>query len=307
MEGREERKRSLINNMEGKNNMKISQALPQFFQWLQFQRNDNEVTVKWYKRAINPFVKAMGDLKLSEISQKTIWAWKQKMEEKKLSENTKRHYIRGLKVFLIFCKEMGWTKMDIKKITLPKVGIRKVLYLQNSEVRMWLDSIKDLRFRAINEMFLSTGARLKELVGMNRTDLQGDEIKILGKNNKERIVFVNPQAKKWLDRYLRRRQDNNPAMFVLDSGERITTGIIENWFWHHRKEINFPQKISPHILRHTVGSNMSHNGCDITFIKDYLGHANIQITDQFYRGQNNGKLKEALYKYLNFNSKSLLR
>lgn len=287
--------------MEGNNNnMRISQTLPHFFQWLQFQRNDNKITIEWYQKIIWQFIKENGDLKIQHINLDIIWQWRKKMEEKNLAKSSQKHYLRAIIVFLKFCQEQRWHTIDIKQITLPKVPPKEVIYLENGEVKQLVEAAKDVKYRAIIEMFLSTGVRLKELVSLNRNDIQNGEIKIIGKNNKERMVFVSPRAKKWLSKYLKTRTDDNPALFLSNRNTRIAPGTIENFFWHLKRKIGFPKKLSPHICRHTLATNLVQNGADISFVKDILGHSDIGITDRFYRGINRVKLKEVHQRFLKY-------
>lgn len=222
------------------------------------------------------------------------------MEEKNLAQMTQRHYVRGLRVFLKFCQEQGWNKIDLTKIVLPKKITKEVIYLENGEIKQVAETIKNMKFRAIFELFLSTGLRLKEPTSLNRNDIQNGEIKIIGKGNKERIVFVTKRAKKWLNKYLETRKDDNPALFLSELNQRIVPGTVENFFWHLNKKVNLGKNFSCHTFRHSFATALVNNGADISFVQKLLGHTDIKTTAQYYLGTSKEKLKEVHQKFLKY-------
>lgn len=274
--------------------MRISQSLPKFLQWLQFNRNDTPETINHYKRILRKFIKDIGDLKVGRISIETIWQWKEILSTRNLELRTQRKYLMSLKVFLKFCQQERLVKIDLGQVTLPKISFKEVIYLENGEVQKFTETIKNLQFRTIVEVLLGTGMRISELLSLKRGDIQNGEVKIIGKGGGERVVFFSDRALFWLSKYLKRNK-TNPMLFGL------SRPIVEGFFVKHRQQLGWQKKITPHTCRHTLATNLVNHGADISFIKDLLGQKDIKTTAQYYLGTNKKKLKEVHRKYLNYN------
>ena len=129
------------------------------------------------------------------------------------------------------------------------------------------------------------------------------EAKIVGKGNKERVVFFTKRSLEWIQRYLESRHDTQEAIFVTREGDsRLLVGDIWRFFARHRKLARINKKLTPHILRHTVATNLVFNGCPIVHIKEILGHERLDTTCKYYLGVDKIQAKKAHKQYLNFAS-----
>ena len=126
------------------------------------------------------------------------------------------------------------TKNPAKQLKVPKCikGLRKGLTVEQVEhVRM---NCKTARERAIVEFLLSTGCRVGELVGLNHTEIINNSISVLGKGNKERMVYLNQKATLYLKMYLKSRNHESDYMFIATKepfkylGERSIQNEINN-------------------------------------------------------------------------------
>jgi len=102
--------------------------------------------------------------------------------------------------------------------------------------------------------------------------------------------------------YLNKRTDNNPALFVttgLDPG-RLAREDISRFFIELRRKAGINKKVTPHILRHTYCTTLLNNGADITFIKELVGHEDIQTTAKYYLGVSKEQLRKVVDKYLDY-------
>ena len=187
--------------------------------------------------------------------------------------------------------------------TLPKyMSYEESLHLLET-VRNDVDSPTATRDFAIIALFLNTGMRLSELVGLNLTSFSSDlaSVKVLGKGNKERLVFINDFARSALGEYLQIRLDpryvrtSDKAFFLSSREQRISAKTVQ---WMVHKYLNmagFANKgLSVHKLRHTAATLMYQSGkVDIRILKDVLGHEQLNTT-QIYTHVVNKNLELAV-------------
>ena len=148
-------------------------------------------------------------------------------------------------------------------------------------------------------MLASTGMRIGEMVLLNKADVNFTEreCKVLGKGNKERIVYFDARTKLHLQQYLDSRKDENEALFVSlrEPGKRITIGGIESRLrkMGQKLEIN---KVHPHKFRRTLATMAIDKGMPIEQLQRLLGHQRIDTTLQYAMvKQSNVKLAHKKY------------
>jgi integrase/recombinase XerC len=164
-----------------------------------------------------------------------------------------------------------------------------------------------LRDRVIIELFYSSGIRLSELVGLDKSHFFPKEsmIKVLGKGDKERMVPLTSRCNKMLLHYLthdKRMQSiekhllefDKKAVFLNRFGERITPRSIDRLFVGYQKKIGIVKKITPHILRHSIATHLLEKGMDLRAIQEILGHTTIATTTIYT--QVSKELKNRVYK-----------
>jgi integrase/recombinase XerD len=151
------------------------------------------------------------------------------------------------------------------------------------------------------EILLGTGVRISEALSLNRKDINWEEkeAKIVGKGNKERRIFFTDRSLYWLRRYLEWREDDHEAVFVTkDPVNRLNRDDVWRFFSRHRKLAKIEKKLSPHILRHTVATNLVFSGCPIVHVKEILGHERLDTTCKYYLGVDKEEAKKAHRQYL---------
>ena len=152
-------------------------------------------------------------------------------------------------------------------------------------------------------LFLNTGMRLSELVGLNLNSIDPDltQVKVLGKGNKERIVYLNDAAGRALMEHLRTRLDpryvrtSDNALFLSGREQRISAKTVQWVVYKYLKLAGLSHKgLSVHKLRHTAATLMFQSGkVDIRVIKDVLGHEQLNTT-QIYTHVVNRNLMDAM-------------
>ena len=175
-----------------------------------------------------------------------------------------------------------------KAKTLPKYMTYEECIKLLETVKNDIDSPTNTRDYAIIVLFLNTGIRLSELVGLNLQSLSSDlsVIKVRGKGNKERIVYLNDMAKHALSEYLQVRLDpkyiktSDNALFLSSREQRISVKTVQ---WMVGKYFDMAglgyKGLSVHKLRHTAATLMYQTGkVDIRVLKDILGHEQLNTT-----------------------------
>ena len=185
--------------------------------------------------------------------------------------------------------------MPKKQKSLPK-------YLEESECERLLNTCQGKnaeRDYAILMLFMSCGLRISELVGLNLTDVYEDHVRVLGKGNKERVVYFADGCREALDDYLMVRDNGKSAekdknaLFISNKNGRFGARGIEQMLDKKLLEAGLDaSRYSPHKLRHTAATLMLKNGVDTRALQEVLGHSNLNTT-QIYTHLDNASLHEA--------------
>lgn len=191
-------------------------------------------------------------------------------------------------------------KNPMDKIKAPRKEQRIPKALNIEEIEMMRESCKTLRERAIIEVLYATGCRLSEIVNMNRGDIdwQNKSVKVIGKGGKERIVYLSFKAVYHLKKYLKSRKDSNIALFVSSRKphNRLSGRSIQRDVKTVSDRTHINKNIHPHVLRHSMATNMLNNGANISAIQSLLGHSNLATT-QIYAVASDEYIKDEYKKH----------
>ena len=161
------------------------------------------------------------------------------------------------------------------------------------------DSFKEVRDLLIMELFYSTGMRRAELIGLVKNDVNynTNQIKVLGKRNKERIIPLSVELTSLIKKYMVLREsllsteaDSN-SIFLTEKGKKIYPKLVYRVVNSYLSTVSTKDKKSPHVLRHTFATHMLNNGADLNAVKELLGHASLAAT-QIYTHNTIEKLKK---------------
>ena len=190
-----------------------------------------------------------------------------------------------------------------KAKTLPKyLTVDEAVHLLNT-VRTDAESKTVVRDFAIITLFLNTGMRLSELCGLNLESFDSNltQVKVLGKGNKERVIYLNDSARRAVEDYIKVRLDpkyirtDTNAFFLSGREQRISAKTVQWMVYRYLSLAGFgDKKLSVHKLRHTAATLMYQSGkVDIRILKDILGHEQLNTT-QIYTHVVNRNLEEAV-------------
>ncbi len=179
------------------------------------------------------------------------------------------------------------------KKTLPRyLSLEQSIHLLES-----VDGNNKERDYCILTLFLNCGVRISELVGLNLNDVHGEQLRVLGKGNKERIVFLNAACQQAITDWLAVRPataatDRN-ALFVTRRHTRMTTDAVHYMVKQRLKKAGLDaSQYSSHKLRHTAATLMLQNGVDVRTLQEVLGHEHLNTT-QIYTHVDNENLRSA--------------
>ena len=192
------------------------------------------------------------------------------------------------------------TNDPVKDIEFPRIRKSLPRYLTLEESKALLRSVSgpnQTRDFAILMIFLNCGIRRSELVGLNLTDVYEDRLRVVGKGNKERIVYMGTSCRKAIDNYLVERNkivlSDNHALFGSRDKNRISVSAVHRLVKKHLLEAGLDAtQFSAHKLRHTAATLMLSNGVDLKTLQEVLGHENLNTT-QIYTHIESTELKIA--------------
>lgn len=181
-----------------------------------------------------------------------------------------------------------------------KKALPKYLTLEQSiELLNAIDGDNRERDYAIITLFLNCGLRVSEMAGLNYTDIRTDNtIRVLGKGNKERIIYLNSACTTAINDYMRVRPvddvKDKTALFISRNHRRMSVKTIQAMVYKYLEKIGLSaQGYSCHKLRHTAATLMyQHGGVDVRVLKEVLGHENLGTTE-IYTHLSNEQMKNA--------------
>ena len=184
----------------------------------------------------------------------------------------------------------------IKKVKVTKI-VKEVYSDESMEVMR--DSCETLRDLAMIDLLSSTGMRVGELVNLDRADIdfQNRECVVLGKGDKERLVYFDARTKVHLHNYLESRDDDNPALFVTLNcpHNRINICGVEKRLRELGRRLHI-DKVHPHKFRRTLATRAIDKGMPIEQVQQLLGHQKIDTTLEYAMvNQNNVKISHRRY------------
>ena len=211
--------------------------------------------------------------------------------------------IRGLYKYLATQKLI--TENPTLDLRLPKTEKTLPHYLSFQQSFELLSSV-DGRFKARNlaiiTLFLNCGIRLSELVGLNYNSIHERSLRVRGKGNKERILFLNDACIRALQVYEDERKTYTfkitepEALFVSQKGNRISQRMVQTMVKDFMRRCGIDTDIySVHKLRHTAATLMYQNGVDVRILQEILGHSNLGTT-QIYTHVRDSQIATSMQK-----------
>ena len=293
-----------------------------FLEHLEKERNVSAHTLKAYRRDLEELVSF-----LTKYYGDKVWSWQgvdrlalrgflAHLNRRNLSKRSISRALSAVRSFYSFMNRNEIVDANpARGVGSPKLEKYLPGYLDRAQIDLLFQSaalhaqngkFTDVRNNAILELFYSTGMRLSELRGINRSDIDllSQQVKVRGKGRKERIVPVGDHASLALRNYESKRdelirqtlkQADRTAFFLSNRGKRISLSAIQNAVTGFLDTIDEDAGLSTHSLRHTFATHLLDAGADLRAVQELLGHASISTT-QIYTHTSVERLKEVYRK-----------
>lgn len=302
--------------------MLFRKAKTDFLEYLEIEQNRSQKTIANYDHYLSRLLDYAGDdITIADIDAELIRKWRLWLNRlgtntnDELQKSTSNYHLIALRSFLKFCAKRDISALTADKIELARTKRKQVTFLNPEELdRVFsqpdLSTPQGLRDRAILELLFSSGLRVSELVGLDKDhiNLKRREFMVRGKGQKDRPIFISPQAADWVERYLNARQDTTKPLFIRYSGSkkvdlsgnfhRLSARSVQRLVAHHALMAGITKHVSPHTLRHSYATDLLMNGADLRSVQALLGHSNISTT-QIYTHVTDPHLKSVHQKFHN--------
>lgn len=284
----------------------MKKAIEKYLRYLEVERNASPHTITSYKNDLNQFLafctahfdSEETELHLDQIERITIRLWLGELTDRELAKSSIARKVAAIRSFFKYCFKRGLVEQNPahllivpkKDQPLPKTASKEDLNRMMELAEG--NTPKSAQHRAILELLYATGIRLSELVNLDEDDIDFklNQITVLGKGAKQRIVPFGEQAKNALQKHLetkpelygsRTDADARKAAFVAASGQRIYDRAVQRIVKDFMQRASEVTQKSPHVLRHSFATHLLDQGADIRVIKELLGHADLSATQVY--------------------------
>lgn len=292
-------------------NTKSKNYLEDFKSYLIVEKNFSKHTSRAYYSDILGYLVWLGEESCTEVNFSKVRDYLHFIQKFDYKKTTVARKIASIRTFYKFLyRERLVDSNPALNLNTPKRPKRLPKFLTPDEIEQILNGIKivtpaGFRNRAILELLWATGMRVSELSGLNfgNLNLENNEITVFGKGAKERIVIVSQRAKNYLQRYIDTARflvakgfklepiTETTPIFINNTGYRLQNKTIRNMINDVVNTLKLPQKVTPHMFRHSFATKLIENGADLRVVQELLGHASISNT-QIYTHVSTQHLKE---------------
>lgn len=260
----------------------------------------SEKTLSYYQKTIDRMLMNTGKEVMHIMTEDLRLYLTNYQQQNNLSRVTIDNVRRILSSFFSWLEDEEYLiKSPIRRIHKVKVTSSIKDTYSDEDLEKIRDSCEEKRDLALIDMLASTGMRVGELVLLDQSDIDFNEreCKVLGKGNKERIVYFDARTKIHLQEYLDSRNDEYEALFVTLKSpySRLTIGGVESRVREIGKRLSI-DKVHPHKFRRTLATKAIDKGMPIEQLQQLLGHKRIDTTLQYAMvKQSNVKLAHKKY------------
>lgn len=281
-----------------------------FLDYLKYQKNSSEHTISAYSHDIIEFQNFCDEknIDITRVEYLTLRNYLGYLH-KKISKRSIARKLASLRSFYKFLVKYGYCKENpANLISTPKQDKKLPSFLDTNAICELLNIPDEntplgIRDKAILELLYATGMRVSEIVSLNIFDIDhnSDEIKIMGKGKKERIVLMGKFAQDAIKKYIltgypKLQKKPGGALFLNKNGERLSARSIQRIVEKYIKILGEKKNITPHSLRHSFATHLLERGADLRTVQELLGHSSLSTT-QIYTHLTKERLKQVYDKY----------
>lgn len=280
--------------------------IDRYLEYINIEKRYSPNTIISYRKDLEDFAKFLLDTEsienLQKADKKMVRNFIIHLNNQKLSKRSINRKISTLKSFYNFLLRISEIKTSpLEGISMLKFYAEKQIPFSEEEMKHLLlileEAQVELLDKLIIEVLYQTGMRRAELCNLplENVNFSRNEIVVIGKGNKERIVPISPDLSNMLKIYhLEYRKPTAEAekyFFVSSKGKKITEKFVYLMVTSYLSQVSLKEKKSPHILRHSFATHVLNGGAEISKVKKIMGHASLAST-QVYTNANIEQLKK---------------
>ncbi len=286
----------------------LPDQVEQFLDWLRVQRNRPATTARAYRQDLAKFVAFMRTRPLAEdfgagVDRAMLRRYQIELADVLPNPRSRARALVALRRFLAYAYDEGWITPELsRQVTVPRYVMGDPHPVPTADVPRLLaalprDGLRDLRDRALVHLLISTGCRISEALSLNRSDVQPEGFRVLGKGGKYRTVYCTSDALQAVRDYLiTRGADGSDALFIsvaradmvrgrAVAGNRLTADGARRALAALRRRMGADPAIfpiinslrTPHAARHTAATTLLEaTDGDVRLVQEVLGHATLE-------------------------------
>jgi integrase/recombinase XerC len=268
------------------------QLTEQFLKHLQLVRRLSPHTITSYRRDLACLAEFCDQTSVAcwqELRSHHLRGFASRAHGRGLNPRSIQRRLSGIRSFMKYLIREGYlTQNPAIEISAPQVPRTLPNTLDVDQMAALLeiqgDDAVTIRDRAILELLYSSGLRLAELVELDPADVNLDDaiVRVIGKGEKTRLIPVGRKAlaaiTEWLQHRSAMARQDETALFVGVRGSRISHRSIQSRVRHWAIKAGIPQRVYPHLFRHSFATHMLESGSDLRAVQELLGHADISTT-----------------------------
>ncbi|MFO7850807.1 MAG: tyrosine recombinase XerC [Spirochaetia bacterium] len=295
--------------------MKLETVIERFIEYSASVRSLSSRTIEAYRGDLMKFASFVSEEESAydwrELSSYGVRSFLSRLLRMGLRESSVNRILSSVRGFYSFCVKFEYAPANpFSSVRGVKRGQALPDVMSEEEVEQLLEMPKDdylgTRDRTLLELLYSSGCRVSEVTAMNVSDIgRGKKsVRVLGKGNKERYVFLGSPAREALSMYLSMRRkhtaendiDAEKALFLNAAGRRLTQRGVADILSRYIGKSGFGgKKVSPHTFRHSFATHLLNRGVDIRVVQELLGHSSVSTT-QVYTHVGMERLREVYNK-----------
>ena len=272
--------------------MRLHAFVTQYLDGMRQSQRRSGKTIEAYERDLRQAAIFFGeDTDIRALDTLSVISWVRSLSSQRITGRSigrKLSALRGL--FQEALNQRLIESNPATNVRAPKAGKHLPNALSPDAMQRLLDSpidpndIEAIRDQAIYELLYSSGLRLAEALGLTVSDVHGipEELRILGKGNKERIVPVGKKARDALSQWMEQRSEWDRAqtdrLFITKKGQSVSPRTIQRRLDLRAKAAGLDQHVHPHALRHSAATHLLESSGDLRVIQEFLGHQSLTTT-----------------------------
>jgi integrase/recombinase XerC len=265
-----------------------------FVTFLRVEKRLSEHTCIAYRKDLSQFFdfhNIISFKELDSVNRLMIRSWLLELQDQEIAKRSINRKLSTLKSFFKWRQSSdSILENPALKINGFKTEKRLPNFARESDLNIdtldayFDDSFDGVRNKLMIELFYQTGIRLSELINLKRSAVSPQEIKVIGKRNKERLIPISPELASSIQNLIVLMGSlsiSSPYLFVLKNSNKLYPKLVYRVINCYLGEVTRLDKRSPHVLRHTFATHMLNNGVGLETLKELLGHSNLSATQVY--------------------------